>query len=71
MPTLPAPPLLPTLAPPGIRPQSRTVQEFGKDGGMWHMLSTPAGQANAVSLDEAPTPLELACGLLTPLYAAR
>lgn len=38
---------------------------------MWHQLSTPSGVANAVELDQAPTQLEMACGLLTPLYAAR
>lgn len=38
---------------------------------MWHWLSTPTGQANAVKLDAPLTQLEQACALLTPLYAAR
>ena len=38
---------------------------------MWHRLTTPGGTANAVDLDEQLSPLEVACGLLVPLYAAR
>ena len=38
---------------------------------MWHQLGTPRGAANAVHLDRELTQLEMARGLLTPLYAAR
>lgn len=38
---------------------------------MWHQLGTPCGAANAVHLDRELTQLEMARGLLTPLYAAR
>jgi hypothetical protein len=61
-----------------IRPRGGTVtrilfvpQEFGKDGGMWHQLATPGRQANAVELEEPFSQLDLACGLITPLYASR
>ena len=61
-----------------IRPRGGTVtrilfvpQEFGKDGGMWHQLGTPGRQANAVDLGAPLSQLDMACGLITPLYASR
>ncbi len=47
------------------------VQEFGREGGTWHALATPEGATNAVQLDKPLSQLEVACGLLTPLYVAR
>lgn len=46
-------------------------QEFGREGGTWHALATPEGATNAVKLDKPLSQLEVACGLLTPLYVAR
>ncbi|KAI7840859.1 hypothetical protein COHA_005451 [Chlorella ohadii] len=45
--------------------------EFGREGGTWHALATPEGATNAVQLDKPLSQLEVACGLLTPLYVAR
>lgn len=39
--------------------------------GGWAASVTPGGTLNAAELEEEPTELELACGLLVPLYAAR
>ena len=69
---------LPPIEHVTIRPRGATVtrilfvpQEFGRDGGMWHLLSVPGGTANAVDLQRPLSPLQVACGLLTPLYAGR
>ncbi|KAL4436128.1 hypothetical protein ABPG77_005576 [Micractinium sp. CCAP 211/92] len=71
-------PGLPPIEHVTIRPRGGTItrilfvpQEFGKDGGMWHQLATPGAAANAVELDRPLSQLEVACGLLAPLYAAR
>lgn len=71
-------PGLPPIEHVTIRPRGGTItrilfvpQEFGKDGGMWHQLATPGWAANAVELDRPLSQLEVACGLLAPLYAAR
>jgi hypothetical protein len=72
-------PGLPPIEHVTIRPRGNTItrilfvpQDYGKDGGSWHMLGVPGNEGNAVPPLEKPlTDLEKVYALLTPLYASR